>query len=201
MLILLDDAQFQKGGWNHRDKIKTAAGTKWLTLPIDKGPLARSIADVRLQHDARGWCDHNLNQLRESYREARWFEPVVAELEARYRAGHARMVDLNFALLDYLMGALDVEPEIVWASQLECPGRSTERLVELVRAVGGSHYLSGTGALDYLDAEPFARAGITLELQRFEHPCYPQLHGEFVPYLSSIDALFNCGPAARALIR
>ena len=201
VLILLDDVQFQKGGWNHRDRIKTRTGPRWLTLPIDRGPLAREIRDVCLQKGHPDWYANNLNLLVESYQAAPFFESVLAEVQTIYRGDAVRMTELNYALLGYLMRQLDVAPEVVWASELGVGGRGIERLVRLVEHVGGSHYLSGTGALDYLETEPFRRAAIALEIQKFEHPVYDQLHGAFVSGLSSLDALFHCGPRARDLIR
>jgi hypothetical protein len=32
------------------------------------------------------------------------------------------------------------------------------------------------------------------------HPVYPQLHGDFVPYLSIVDLIFNCGAASMAVL-
>jgi hypothetical protein len=68
--------------------------------------------------------------------------------------------------------------------------------------VGATRYLSGTGARDYMAPDLFRDAGIEVLWQDFTHPVYPQLFGEFVPYLSALDALFNCGvQGARELLR
>ena len=69
----------------------------------------------------------------------------------------------------------------------------SERLVELLEQVDATHYLSGVGAKDYHIGQPFDSADIRVLWQEFVHPIYPQLYGEFIPYLSSIDLLFNCG--------
>ena len=52
-----------------------------------------------------------------------------------------------------------------------------------------------------VDAEKFNQVGISMEIQEFEHPVYPQLFGRFVPFLSSIDAFMNCGPNLKDIIR
>jgi hypothetical protein len=68
--------------------------------------------------------------------------------------------------------------------------------------VGATHYLSGNGARDYMQPEKFAQAGIQVVWQQFSHPVYPQQFGAFVPYLSSLDVLFNCGiTASRQILR
>jgi hypothetical protein len=68
--------------------------------------------------------------------------------------------------------------------------------------VQADRYLSGVGARAYFEPEPFAAAGIEVLWQNFKHPIYPQLYGEFIPGLSSIDLLFNCGIAkSREVLR
>jgi hypothetical protein len=73
-------------------------------------------------------------------------------------------------------------------------------LVDLLRKVGATTYLSGMGARDYFDPTSFDAAGIEVVWQRFEHPVYPQRWGEFVPNLSVLDVLFNCGIAGTRAI-
>jgi len=55
------------------------------------------------------------------------------------------------------------------------------------QAVDGDVYLTGTGSRDYLDVELFEKVGIEVRWQEFEHPIYPQLHGDFEYMLSVID--------------
>ena len=55
-------------------------------------------------------------------------------------------------------------------------------------------------AWDYLDTELFAQHGIEVEWQNYVHPVYPQQHGGFVPYLSIVDLLFNCGEESAAIL-
>jgi hypothetical protein len=88
------------------------------------------------------------------------------------------------------------------SSEMSPQGSSTAMLVDLLRKAGATHYISGLGARAYLDERLLAEAGIELVWQAFRPPVYPQLHGPFVPMLSSIDALFNCGiQGARQLLR
>jgi hypothetical protein len=88
----------------------------------------------------------------------------------------------------------------VRASGLGIDGTQTERLVRICRHFGAARYLSGSAARTYLQVPLFEAAGIAVEWQDFAHPVYPQLHGAFVPYLSALDLLFNCGPDARRIL-
>lgn len=197
--ILLDDAQYIKGGWQNRDQIKGRNGPVWLTLPIIKR-FPQAINTVMLP-SGQQWVEDNLNLLRECYARAPYFEEVFTRIEAIYRGGHERMIDLNVTMLDLAFEYLEIAIPIAYASRYALSSRSTQRLVDLVQLQGGTNYLTGTGSRDYLDEDLFVQAGITVEWQRFKHPTYPQLHGEFVPMLSCLDLLFNCGPASAAILR
>jgi hypothetical protein len=76
----------------------------------------------------------------------------------------------------------------------------TQRLIALVRAVGGDTYLSGSGGLAYQNVDEFERAGLRVVRSRSSFPEYQQLWGEFCHGLSIMDLLFNCGPASRSLL-
>lgn len=81
---------------------------------------------------------------------------------------------------------------------------ATQRLIDVCRRVGADTYLSGAGGRNYLAVVEFEKAGIKLEFQDFQHPVYPQHHSSefkeeranFVPNLSAVDGLFNCGGGA-----
>ena len=75
---------------------------------------------------------------------------------------------------------------------------SEDRLSDEELDVLVDEYLSGMGkgSLRYIQGNErvFEENEIKLTFQKFAHPKYPQLHGEFVPNLSILDAIFNIGP-------
>ena len=48
--------------------------------------------------------------------------------------------------------------------------------------------------------ELFEKENIKVEFLEYNHPRYPQLFGEFIPDLSVIDCLFNCGPNSSKIL-
>ena len=104
--------------------------------------------------------------------------------------------------IEMLMNMFDIKIETVFASTLNAAGKKTEKLVDICKKVGGTAYLTGTGSRDYLQEPLFEAEGIKVIWQDFKHPVYSQLYGEFIPYLSAIDVLFNCGiEKSREIIR
>jgi hypothetical protein len=185
--------QHTSRAWTHRDKIKTRMGAAWLSLSVQKCPIDTAIANVALS-PGKLWRTANLNLLTENYRRTSYYEMVFREIERVYEMPIDRLASFNMALIDLLCHWLGIGVESVHSSELEPRGQKSEMVADLVASVGGTRYLSGIGARGYHDQAPFDQRGIEVVWQDFTHPVYPQQFGEFVPYLSTIDALFNCGP-------
>jgi hypothetical protein len=202
--IVLDHVQFVTGtsrSWTHRDKIKTPTGEQWITLSVRKAPFGTPIDQIELSTSV-DWATANQNLLKQNYRHAPFFDEVFPLIAQLYEAPPRLMADFNLRSIELLMDLLDVRLPWVRSSSLLPEGSSNELLIDLLRKVGATHYLSGNGSRAYMQLEKFAQAGIEVVWQEFVHPVYPQQFGAFVPYLSSLDVLFNCGIAAsRQLLR
>lgn len=204
LYIVLDHVQFVSGtsrSWTHRDKIKTPAGEKWLTLSTRKAPRDTPINRIELS-DTTDWASDNLNLLEANYHRSPFYAEIMPQIRALYAKPPRLLAEFNLRSIEWLMDALDVRIPFVLSSTLDPQGSKNELLVDLLGKVGATHYLSGTGARGYMDESVFAAADIAVVWQSFEHPVYPQQFDGFIPYLSTIDVLFNCGIAgARRLLR
>ena len=198
--ILLDDVQFIRRGWHHRDRIKSRNGSVWLTLSLCKGDYHQRIDQVMLSADTK-WIDNNLNLISDSYAKARYFNEVFPRVEAIYRAEHKRMIDFNRAFLELAMESFEIDIPISYASDFSIKSNGSQRLLALVQEIGSDAYLTGTGSKAYLEEEIFTAAGIQVVWQNFKHPTYPQLYDEFEPMLSCLDVMFNCGRSAATVLR
>jgi len=202
--IALDHVQYVNGSsraWTHRDKIKTAQGEKWLTISVKKAPRDTAINQIELSTDT-DWRQDNLRLLEQNYRKTPCYNELMPEIERLYARPFHLLRDFNMASIEMLMDMLDVRIPWMWSSSLDPVGTKNELLVDLLQKVSATHYLSGVGARDYFQPEPFTKAGIEVIWQNFTHPVYAQQFGEFAPYLSTLDVLFNHGiTASREILR
>ena len=191
--VLYDDVQYDKHGWRNRNRIKTAQGPLWLTVPVlTHGQGLPTNRDARI--DARQpWARKHLQALRVNYTRAAAFPEVFDALAPVLEGPWTHLCELNRAVLDARGGLLGLSRRIRWSSELDIRGQKTERLINICRALGADRYLTGDAASDYLDETQFAAHGIGVEYHHYRHPVYAQLHGEFVPYLSVVDLLMNHG--------
>lgn len=202
LYVVLDHVQFvhSNRSWTHRDRIKTPRGAQWLTVSVRKAQRDTPINAIELSD--MDWRSQNLSLVHENYRDASHFKEIFAELEKLYALPCTKLVEFTTASIDILLRLFDISIPRVLSSALQPTGHKNELLVDILRKVGATRYLSGIGARDYFDSAPFSEAGIEVAWQDFKHPVYPQLHGEFVPNLSSIDLLFNCGTGrSREILR
>jgi len=200
--VVLDDVQFEKNDWQNRNRILSPQGWQWLTVPV-RFSFGQTIGQVELA-DSR-WTQKHWKSLVSAYGKKPAFKALEASLAPFYQRPWTRLVDVNGALLAWLLETLGVTTEVILSSELKVEGQSTQRLVSICKALGGTAYLYGGHGEDYMEMEAFHAAGIEPLNQRFQHPVYPQRLGkravEFVPGLSCVDLLFQCGQEGLSLLR
>ncbi|MBM3289264.1 MAG: WbqC family protein [Candidatus Hydrogenedentes bacterium] len=193
VFVVLDNIQYNKNGWQNRNKIKAASGAMVLTVPVH-APLGCTLDAVTIDETQR-WRRKHRAAIRQNYARAPFFARHAEFLENAYAREWTALNALNRHMLDYFVRELGIETRTVYASDLNVHGTATERLINLVRAVGADTYYSGAYALDqYLDAAQLEAAGIGLRLQEWCAPEYPQFHAPFVTDLSVLDLIMHCGP-------
>ena len=201
VFVFLDTVQYQKNGWQNRNRIKTQAGATWLTVPVH-APLGTPISSVTVDH-RQPWPRRHLRAIEHAYADAPCFTRFRDELAALYATDWEALAPLAIASARWLAGSFGIETPTLLASELSGADVAdpTDRLVALCRAVGADTYLAGQDGPTYMDVTRFEAAGITIRLQAYDHPSYAQLHGQFVPSLSSLDLLLNAGPDGLAVLR
>ena len=196
VFVYYDDVQYDKHGWRNRNRIKTQDGPQWLTVPVRHGDDGfPRIVDVEI--DGRTpWARKHAASIRQAYARAPFLSEHMPALEELLHRKWERLVDLDVACAALMAEWFGLDRRIERSSSLGIGGERSERLVNICRHFGATRYVSGDSARAYLDIAAFQAERITVEWQGYEHPTYPQLHGPFVPYLSALDLVLNCGPEA-----
>jgi hypothetical protein len=193
IFIFLDNVQFKKNEFQNRNKIKTAQGWMWLTVPVlYKYP--EHIDEVKI-NSRIDWRKKHVRALEINYQKAPYFPDLFPQVEYFYAEDSELISEKNRASVLMLLRMLGTRKETEVASALgHLPEEPSERLAAICESVKADTYLSGAGGKGYLDLEPFNKKGIKVLFQDFTHPVYLQLYGDFIPNLSLLDLLFNCGP-------
>jgi hypothetical protein len=200
-LVLLDEVQFPRGrGWLSRNRLKNDRGELWLRVPVyRKGRDLQLIRDVELA-DGMEWRRKHEKSIEQSYVHAPYFSEFFPEIRAVYRKSHTKLVSLNVELIRFMWTVLSLKKKFLLQSDMKVDGRGTDLLIEICRRLDAREYLAYKAAERYLDKERFEHHGIEVKLIDFYPPVYPQLWGDFIYNLSTLDLLLNCGPKSREII-
>lgn len=193
VFIIYDDAQFSKGDFQHRNRIRIYHGWMYLTVPVEKKTMPINEIKIRNEISKKGmkWSDVHLKNIRDNYNDSPYYMLYESELEAIYADNYDKLIDLNMEIISFLMDAFNIRTKFMLSSELGLSSKSTERLVEMIEIIGGDVYLSGPGGRNYLDISLFEDRDIKLEFQDFKHPVYKQCYKSFIPNMCALDALFN----------
>lgn len=195
--ILFDDMQYTRRDWRNRNQIKTPQGVQWLTIPVQvKGKYHQKINETEIVGSE--WASDHWKALAQNYRRAAHFEEVAEWLAPLYRVQPGMLLSrLNRRFIETLCERLGIKTKISYSSEYELIDGKSERLADLCRQAGGTVYLSGPAARDYIEPHVFHERGIALDWFDYaNYPEYPQLWGEFVHGVTVLDLLFNCGGSA-----
>lgn len=202
VFVFYDDVQFEAQSWQQRNRIKSMQGKElWLTVPVIRN-FGQLIKDTKINTDII-WRKKHWKTIEQSYSKAPHFEEIGEVMEELYLSYFFYLADLNIYFTKILAEVIGVKmPRFIKSSELKgIEGEKTDRVLSVLRAIGGTEYISGMAAMDYLQAEKLHKAGIELTWFDYQHPTYPQIRGDFIPYLSAIDLLFNVGDEAIEHIR
>lgn len=193
LFIFHDDLQYTKGDWRNRNKIKTAQGPHWLTIPCGTNEH-RLICEVELTDHS--WQKQHWNQIRSYYQKAPHFREYESFFAEHYLGrSWTNLSDMNQQLIgEICRNVLGIQTRFVDSRVYAAQKTKSARVLELLQKAGATSYLSGPAAKAYLNQEDFDQAGIRLIWMDYSaYPEYPQLYPPFVHQVSIIDMLFNLG--------
>jgi hypothetical protein len=201
LFILLDNVAYSKNYFLNRNKIKTANGSLWLTIPVLlKGNFNIKINEVEIDN-RNDWRKKHLMSIYYSYSNAKYFDNFIVSVEDFYKQEWKYLVDASAFMLSTLLKLLDINTPVKMASALGAQGKKEDLILDICKLVGADEYLSGPDGRNYLNPALWQERQIVVKYHDYQHPRYPQLHGEFLSHLSIIDLLFNCGPDSLQILR
>lgn len=200
--ILYDDMQYTRRDWRNRNQIKTPQGVQWLTVPVKvKGKYFQPIRETEL--DGTDWAETHWKAIVQNYCKAPFFDEIAAIFKPIYcEHQYTHLSVLNRLLIEHVCAYLGIDTKISNSWDYALIEGKTERLADLCAQAGGTEYISGPAAKDYVEESAFSKRGIKLTWFDYAgYPEYQQLWGEFTHGVTVLDLLFNCGKNARRYMR
>ena len=185
--VLLDDVQYSRRDWRARNRISTAQGEKWLSIPLwNKGRYDWKICEMETKDDA--WRRSHYDSLKQAYgRQPFWKNYDVGDL---YKYAPSLLSEINWMFMERICLWLGIRTQFSWSMPLNIEGVKTDRLLKICQHYKADCYLSGPSAKGYLDVDKLARHGIRTEWKEYDYEPYP---GMKTHYVSVLDMLYKVG--------
>ncbi len=197
IFIIEDNVQFERQGFTNRNRILTADGVRWLSVPIEHANKPLLISEVRIANKGEpSWGRKHWLSIKHGYCKAPYWADYANFFEETYEHEWDLLIDLNMHLIQGIMKFLKIECPLVFSSSLHAQGKKSELIVAQCKEVGADIQLAGDGCQNYIDRNLFEKDGVKLIFQNFRQPVYPQTNEGFAPNLSVVDYLFCRGGKA-----
>lgn len=199
IFILGDNVQYIRKGFINRNIIKTPQGAKWLTVPVCQR-YQSLISDIKIDNRFN-WRKKHLRTFEVNYKRTKFFSEFFEVLKNVYNSQEwTSLCDFNISLIKAILSYLMIDKSLIKASNLNVKGERTDLIIDIVKSVRGTIYLSGYGGKKYQNEQLLEKQEIKLKYYDFVHPVYNQLWGDFIPNCSIIDLLFNYGTESSMII-
>ncbi len=200
IFVLLDTVQYKKNEWQNRNRIKTAQGWQWLTVPV-LYRFPQLISEVEINNREK-WQHRQSQAVVSNYRKAPNWDVLEEFFEEIFSSEWTSIAGLNIRVVKRLCALLGIETPLFVASEIgNFPEDPDERLIAIARHFGADTYLAGSGGREYMQMDKYGDSGITVLFQDYRQPVYDQLFGEFEPFMSVIDLMLNHGGESLKILR
>ncbi len=193
--IIYDCVQYTKNDWRNRNKVKSAQGVQWLTIPVSLPFGLKTRIDEVVTADPQ-WAKKHWTSISCNYARAEYFDQYKDEVAEFYRdLDTTNLSEINLRFLKWVCNLFSIKTRITRADEYELHDDRNMRLVNLCKQVGASTYISGPLAKNYLDVGLFTENDIKVIWMDYSgYPPYRQLFGPFEHSVSVLDLIFNEGP-------
>ena len=201
LFVIEDNLKYTKQDWRNRNRIRTAQGSSYVTVPVKRGATSRQINEVEIDNN-QPWRNRNWNLLRQNYQNAPYWNSYEAFLRETFQRTWTRLIDIDLWFIEFLAREFGISTPTTLLSELPLkfgPDK-TQSLVDLAQTIGADAFTEGSSGRKFIDTEQFEAAGIRITFQDYVCRPYRQQFEPFVSHLSAIDLLLNEGPAGSELI-
>lgn len=193
LFVLLDTVQYNTRSWRSRNRIRTKYGWMWLTVPVlVKRKFKQLIKEVKINNQIP-WHRKHLRSLYINYSRASFFKEYISDLERIHLKSWEYLVELDLELINFFVKKLGIATPLIRSSELNISGKGNEYIINICKRLKADELYDSQGAKGFIVKELFYKEGIRVTFQNYQHPIYEQVYKPFIPYMSTLDLLFNCG--------
>lgn len=197
--VFLDDVQYERGGWQNRNKIRTSEGYVWITVPT-KSTMGDVINQVKIDNTKR-WMKKHKMAIEVNYSKSNFFKEYWSYFESIYEKKFDLLIDIDMEIIKIFIKLLKIDTKMIFSSELKITTKNSDRILDICKRLDADVYVSGALGTNYLNLDDFERQGISVKFQHVQHPVYQQRFEPFMPNMSALDLFFNEGADSSRIIK
>ncbi|MBF0651625.1 MULTISPECIES: WbqC family protein [Dysgonomonas] len=190
--VIYDNIQYTKKGWINRNRILQNGKDLMITIPLEKDS---DYLDVKERSLSVGFDKKKLlNQIRESYRKAPYFEQVMPLIERIINYDDNNLFHYIDNSVREICRYLEINTEIIISSSLGIDHslKGQDKVIAICKELKATDYYNAIGGQELYSPEEFKKENINLHFISSSPIEYKQFANEFVPWLSILDVMmFN----------
>lgn len=201
IFVHYDDVQLSRGFYN-RVQIKTTNGTKMLSVPIRNKKRNQLINESVISYEV-DWVSEHRNYIVNSYRKTKHIDDALDIFDSVNQSQYQFLNQLTRASIIEISKYLELDLDVLFfdSPNLSVSGKSSERLMRITKKLEGDVYLTGHGALQYLNHDIFEENNIEVKYIDYQFESYNQMYGQFTPYVTILDAIAHLGKNAKHILK
>jgi hypothetical protein len=195
VVVWLNDAQFSKGSFTNRVQVNLPQGKSWLSIPLEHKGSGKKITElVAAKPD---WLAGHVATLKQSLRGSAHLQEALEVVLNLRRFDN--LCDALVASSTDLANRCGISPKTSFlSSDLNVSKRGSDRVLQIVKMLGGTRYVTGHGARNYLNHSAFQHEGIDVEYMNYNIKPWGFAENDFSPFVTGLDLLANVGSAQAA---
>lgn len=200
--VIYDDMQYTRRDWRNRNKIQTAQGLQWLTIPVEvKGKYLQKICETKICE--KDWNEKHWQTIVQNYTKSKYFKEYKDIFEELYlNCNEEYLSQINYKFIVAINQILGIGTKMRTSSEFELVEGQTQKLLGICKQCGADTYLSGPAAKNYFDEELAKKENIKVEWMDYsDYKEYKQLYKPFEHGVSILDLIFNEGTDAKKYMK
>lgn len=194
--VAMNEVQLSDSAFQHRNLFLSTSGLKkYINIPYNKkNYMSRRFCDLEISEN--NWQARHMELFHAYYGKHPFFEEISSEIKSVMNAEYTLLQEPVIDSMRLCARLLNIHTKIICQSEMQYDrtAKKSDLVLALLQSLNANTYLSGSGAIAYLNFDDFNKNKIQIKFDKFEHPQYKQKHtSDFVPGLSVLDLFFNHG--------
>jgi hypothetical protein len=194
VFVFLDDAQYERGTWQNRNRVLLNGQSHWLTVPARRQFLGQAINQITVD-DKQNWRLKHIKLLSNAYAKHPYAKEMLEAVVNVLDCETDNLSELNIRIISEISRSMGITTRMLRSSDLGICGGRTEKLIRICEYVDCDEYISPVGSAAYLADDGFVdKTKIKLSFSSYFPFPYPQLKvSGFISHLSVLDIIANLG--------